>query len=242
MKTHIQLVNNRNELFPLSKEDFEALLSLKVSNFRISVSLLETLKLSLLKRASVEIIPFDEAFSNILDKFKEAVKPAKIKVQGNVILLLFSTDDTVRINDLCSSLTTFMGRYGMKVTRETKVHNEEEKLFISRILIEPDSDINPSVFFGDSIEESVENCRLHLSSVAALVFISRPSKIYPGKRTFGIEFQDKIGDNWETAFSRHFDLKSVSTKEVTQVINLFISLVNSHENFVPPVTPKTTRR
>jgi len=133
-----------------------------------------------------------------------------------------------------------MGRYGIRVVRENKTKSETSVM--SRLEMNADPSINPSFYFGDLVQETSEVARLHLSKYAALVFTSRPSKMHPGRRTFGIEFQDKMGEEWVTAFSRAFDLDAIDKKEVTDLVNVFISLVNHAEHYTPPVTPKTSSR
>jgi hypothetical protein len=236
----INLVDFKSELFPFAASDFQALKDHHVSVFRIPRPLLGTLQASLLKKCTVNVFPFSEVYEGYSEKLQASLSPARVKFERNIILIAYEKSDTERINEICLRFQNFMGQYGMKATRETKPRDDSRML--ARIEIKPDAEINPSFYFGDLVPESVEIARLHLSKVAALVFTSRPSKINVGRRTFGIDFQDKLGDEWVTAFSRAFDLSSVSTREVTEIVNIFISLVHHGEHYTPPVTPKKTQR
>ena len=238
--TTIKLVEFRSELFPLAESDFKALRDHHVSVFRIPRPLIGTLKVSLLKRARIEVIPFSEVYQSLVEKLQSSLPDARFKTERNIVLIAFDSDDLTRVNEVCTKFQHYLGRYGIKVLRESK--SKSETSFITRLEMTADPGINPSFYFGDLVEETSEIARLHLSNFAALVFTSRPSKMHPGRKTFGIEFQDKMGEEWVTAFSRAFDLGSLEKKEVTDLVNLVISLVGHSDHYEPPVTPKTSTR
>lgn len=238
--TTINLVDFKSELFPFTDADFQALKDHHVSVFRIPRPLLGTLQASLLKRCTINVMPFSDVYRKYAEKLQASLHPARVKFERNIVLIAYHKNDTEHVNGICSRFINFMGQYGMRAVRETRPRDNDQML--SRIEVKPDAEINPSFYFGDLIPESVEIARLHLSKVAALVFTSRMSRINIGRRTFGIEFQDKLGDEWVTAFSRAFDLSSVSAREVTDIVNIFITLVNTGDHYVPPVTPKKNQR
>jgi hypothetical protein len=242
----ITLVRFKDELFPRSNEDFLLLKQSQVTVFRIPMNLLDYLKETLLKKINIKIVDFPSVYKEGVLKFKTSVlDPNEIrsKFDKNSILIGYKKDQIDLVNSSCVRLQHQLGRFGFKVLRENKPdHKRPDSHMVSRLEVTADPDLNPSYYFGDFIPELCENAIVNLSASARLSFKSRASKLNPGKTTFCLEFQDKFGEEWVPAFSRAFDLKSLDRGEVAVLINQLMSLSNSAEHYVPPVTPKTSSR
>jgi hypothetical protein len=246
MVKRITLVKFKDELFPRSEADFQALKAAQVTVFRIPENLLDYLKETLLRKHTIHIVDFPSVYKEGMLKFKSAVldkNNIRSKFDKNVTLLGFDRSDIELLNNACVRLTNQMGRFGLKVLRENKPdHRDPENKMVCRLEVVPDPEINPSYYFGDFISEFNESAVVHLSKSARLSFKSRPSRLNPGKTTFCLEFQDLFGEEWQSAFSRAFDLHSLDRAEVAVLINQLMKLSNSAEHYVAPVTPKTLSR
>lgn len=244
MANSLTLVSFKREYFPHTKEDFNLMKSRLVTVFRIPESMLSFLQGSLLKNLKINIVSFHDVYESELEKIiqEHLEGNSAYKVDKNKLLLSYKKSNIDKVNAAYTSFNHSMGRYGFRVIRENRAHpTSPETKILSKFEVRHDPELNPSFFFGDLIPEVVEVARVHLSPSAALSFKSRPSVHNQGKTTFLVQFEDKFGKDWSTAFSRSFDLSSLDGQEVAALTNLMMSLVNHSKAYTPPKTKPTER-
>lgn len=249
-KPKLKLVKFSGEWFPGDKASFEALKSVGMTVFRLQDSILHTMEVGLLKRFSIEKVPFAEVYKETLKVFEKerlsSIKSYRMQVESNTINLSAPYEHLPKLDQCVTELQFVLGRYGVKVARSNSkvLKDSEGKPYRTALRLEckADPDISPSAFWKDPVAPVQEVNRFNLSPCAALVFTSRPSVAHKDRHTLGVAFEDLLGGEWVQAFSREFNLQGMSEEQLTGAISFFTHLLNVRKNFKPPVTPPTNTR
>lgn len=245
----LHLVHFRDNLYPVRDEDRTLLLERNVTISRIPDSILPTLESTVLKRCRVVQHPFSEVYKSMTSHFVQVrlaqIAGSRHKLESNKVSLSAPYSELDQLNECIVEFQFVMGRYGVKAVREKERvtdDSEGKPLRVAVLLVcRADEDLDPSRFWKAPVLPEVQDFRLKLSNCASLVFSSRPSVAHPGRRTFGVAFEDHLAGEWVQAFRREFNIASLDEGELHAAIAFLASLVNARKEYKPPVAELTRR-
>lgn len=226
-KPVLQFASHGNYLFPLRRQDFDAIRSQHVTIFKIRTSAAETLKKNLLKDYRFSVTPFaSKVFPTILRDTLKTVSEDKLRVavEGNKVTLKYTEDAAEEVNKQIIRFNDLLGRFCFKSMRESKFR---DGIHYARFIVKFDISINPSSFYGDPCSEEAETETLiTLSSYARVSLKKTRSTVYEGRMAFAMIFEDLVGTEWRQSFTRCFEAHSLKEEELIAAANFFLGLTN----------------
>lgn len=226
-KPVLRFASHGNFLFPLRRDDFDAIRNQQVTIFKIRTSAAELLKKNLLKDYRFSVIPFASAvFPTILRDTLKSITEDKIRVsvEGNKVTIKYTEEAAEEVNKQIIRFNNLLGRFCFKSIRESKLR---DGIHYARFVVKFDPAINPSSFYGDPCSEEAETETLiTLSSYARVSLKKTRSKVYEGRMAFQMVFEDLVGTEWHESFTRCFEAHSLKEEELISAANFFLGLTN----------------
>lgn len=229
----LNLVKFRSEFFPLSVKDFELLQERGSAVFRMHETTLSILHRTVLKGLKITVHPWATVYPQLYGAFRNSLEKLsggafETKAQSNWILIRNEQSDSLKekLDISVNQLTQYMGRYGVRTARESKAR---EPYTLTRLLFTPDPELSPSLYFSDPPDKHLPvTFKFHFSEACRLQF-----RYKTDKKTLGVLFEDKAGDDYRETFSRAFPISRLKEEDCLAGIDFFcnmISLLNAHRS------------
>ena len=226
-KPVLRFASHGNFLFPLRRDDFDAIRNQQVTIFKIRTSAAEILKKNLLKEYRFSVVPFaSTVFPSILRDTLKSISEDRMRLtaEGNKVTIKYTDDAAEEVNKQIIKFNNLLGRFCFKSTRESKT---KDGINYARFIVKFDPTINPSSFYGDPCSEEAETETLiTLSSYARVSLKKVRSKVYEGRMAFMMVFEDLVGTEWRESFTRCFEAHSLKEDELIGAANFFLGLTN----------------